>query len=71
MADPSLGCAACGRALHPDEIALTRKLISRGASRFFCLTCLAEHFQVSEAVLKEKIVQFREMGCTLFKSMEP
>ena len=66
MAESDGRCAACGRVLEPDEIALTRKIINRGASRFFCITCLAEHFQVSEDVLREKIVQFREMGCTLF-----
>ncbi len=60
-------CASCGRPLQPDETALTRKLINRGAVRFFCLSCLAEHFQVSEDVLREKIREFREMGCTLFQ----
>ena len=62
----TLACAACGRPLQPDETALTRKLINRGATRFFCLTCLARHFQVSEDILRDKIREFREMGCTLF-----
>ena len=59
-------CLQCGRLLSGDEIALTRKLINRGASHFYCLTCLASHFDVSEEDLREKIRQFREMGCTLF-----
>ena len=59
-------CAYCGRALTRDEVALTRKLVNRGARDFYCLTCLSARFDVSEAVLREKIVQFREMGCTLF-----
>ena len=60
-------CTACGRELTPDEIALTKKLVSRGAESFFCLSCLAEKFAVSESLLREKIDQFRKMGCTLFQ----
>ena len=59
-------CAGCGRVLTKDEIALTKKLINRGMERFFCLTCLAKSFSVSEELLKEKIEQFKRMGCTLF-----
>lgn len=59
-------CTDCARVLVRDEIALTRKLVNRGAERFYCLTCLAARFDVSEDVLREKIVQLREMGCTLF-----
>ena len=59
-------CAACARSLTRDEIALTKKLINRGARSFLCLSCLARRFDVSENILKEKIIQFREMGCTLF-----
>ncbi len=60
-------CCNCGRPLDPDEIALTKKTISRGADRFFCLSCLADHFEVTEEILRQKIREFREMGCTLFK----
>ncbi|MBQ6060170.1 MAG: hypothetical protein IJL36_01885 [Clostridia bacterium] len=60
-------CRICGRDLVPDECALTRKLINRGAVEFMCLSCLSEHFGVSENVLREKIRQFRDMGCTLFR----
>lgn len=59
-------CMKCGRKLIRDEIALTKRLINRGATEFMCLTCLAEKFKVSEERLKEKIEQFKESGCTLF-----
>ncbi len=59
-------CRVCGAPLSRDEIGLTKKTISRGASEYFCLACLADHFQVSQQQLREKIVQFREMGCLLF-----
>ena len=67
---PSDLCIKCGRRLVKDEIALTRKLINRGASSFWCLNCLAEHFEVSEDTLKAKIAEFREMGCTLFEPLQ-
>ena len=60
-------CIQCGRPLGADEIALTKKMINRGSTRFFCLSCLAGHFDVSEEVLRIKIREFREMGCTLFR----
>jgi hypothetical protein len=59
-------CVRCGAFLTKDETALTRKLINRGATEFFCLSCLAGHFQLSEEILRKKIEEFKAMGCTLF-----
>ena len=61
-------CLKCSRPLSPDEIALTKKMINRGATRYFCLSCLSDHFEVPEEALRRKIQEFREMGCTLFRS---
>ena len=65
MAEPKK-CVRCGAVLSKDETALTRKLINRGATEFFCLSCLADHFQLSEDILRKKIDEFKAMGCTLF-----
>lgn len=59
-------CLQCGRRLKRDEVALHRKLVSRGAQSFLCLSCLSQRFKVDEKVLEEKIRYFRESGCTLF-----
>jgi hypothetical protein len=59
-------CAQCSRQLVPDEIALTKKMVNRGTDHFYCLSCLSRHFDVTEKILREKIAEFREMGCTLF-----
>lgn len=60
-------CVRCGAVLTKDDIALTRKMVNRGADRFYCVPCLADHFQLTEEVLREKIREFRAMGCTLFR----
>lgn len=66
MADANT-CMRCGRQLERDEKALYRKLFNRGANQFLCLTCQAEHFRVTEDLLREKIEEFREYGCSLFR----
>ena len=65
MADPA-HCIRCGVFLTKDDIGLTRKMINRGATEFFCIPCLADHFQLPENVLRDKIREFKAMGCTLF-----
>lgn len=63
-------CARCGRILTADEVAMTKKMVNRAAQSYYCLSCLAAHYEVSVDVLREKIVQFRRMGCTLFVSAD-
>ncbi len=59
-------CLKCARPVPADEIAITKKLVNRGATSFYCADCLAEHFQVTRADIDERIDYFRRMGCTLF-----
>ena len=65
MTEP-LRCVSCSAPLEKDDIAMTRKLINRGADTFYCIPCLADHFELTEAILREKIKEFKAMGCTLF-----
>ena len=67
-APESARCCVCGAPLVPDGIALTRKLINRGAQQYQCLSCLAGFFGCSTGLLQEKIAQFRRQGCALFAS---
>ena len=60
-------CKQCGASLTRDEVGLTKKLINRGTTQYLCYECLAKHFQVTVELLKEKVEQFREMGCMLFQ----
>ena len=59
-------CCDCGKTLRKDEVALTRKLIDPDAEDFYCLDCMAESIGCTVEDLKEKIVEFKEQGCTLF-----
>ena len=60
-------CVRCGAILEKDDVALTRKMINRGAEAFYCVSCLADHFELTEEILREKIREFKAMGCTLFQ----
>ena len=63
-------CKTCGRQLTRDEIAVTRKLINRGATEFYCVDCLAAWFEVRPEDIRERIAYFRATGCTLFSREE-
>ena len=65
MTEP-LRCVRCGAPLMKDDVAMTRKMINRGAETFYCLPCLADHFELTEDILREKIKEFKAMGCRLF-----
>lgn len=61
-------CKVCFKNhLSIDEIGATRKLIDREAKEFFCIDCLADYLGCTVEELLEKIEEFKEEGCTLFK----
>lgn len=60
-------CMKCGKTLEYDEIGLHRKLVNKGAREFMCIECLSEYFDVSVKALREKIEQYKQIGCSLFK----
>lgn len=61
-------CYVCGKDnLSKDEIGLTKKLIDKKTMNFYCIDCLAEYLEVTTEELLDKIEEFKEEGCTLFK----
>lgn len=61
-------CYICGKEnLTKDEIGITKKLIDKNTKTFYCIPCLAEYLEVTEEELLDKIEEFKEDGCTLFK----
>ena len=61
-------CVSCGMPVTQDEIAATKKLINRGATAFYCVSCLAAYFEVKPEDILERIRYFKQMGCTLFQT---
>ena len=60
-------CYICGKdPLTKNEIGLTKKLLDKNATRFYCLDCLAEYLEVDVEFLLIKIEEFKEQGCKLF-----
>lgn len=66
MTDSGCTCLACHAAVSKDEMALTKKLINRGTTKYYCISCLAKAFEVTEQDLQKKIQYYKEIGCTLF-----
>ena len=61
-------CYVCGKEnLSKDEIGLTKKLINKMAVSFYCIDCLADYLEVTTEELLDKLEEFKEEGCTLFK----
>ena len=59
-------CCECGIAVPKDHIALSKKLLGRSITQFFCIACLAEHIECEVDDLEIKIMEFKEQGCALF-----
>lgn len=59
-------CELCCCNLSKDEVAINKKLLGRNCKQFLCLQCLSEYLNIDIEILEEKIVQFKEDGCTLF-----
>ena len=61
-------CYVCNKTpLSRNEIGSVKKLIDKKSDKFYCLGCLAEMLEVTEDELLEKIEEFKDEGCTLFK----
>lgn len=61
-------CLACRKKpLDKDTIGINKKMIGNQAKTFYCMDCLADYLGCSVDDLLEKIEEFKEEGCTLFK----
>ena len=59
-------CKACGKKpLSKNEVGISKKLLGDGT--LYCLDCLAEFLEVEVRDIEEKIEEFKEQGCELFK----
>lgn len=60
-------CKMCHKEVNFDEIGLSKKLINRGTTSFYCISCLSKIFEVDQQALAERIKYYKNMGCTLFQ----
>ena len=61
-------CLACGKnELSKDTIGINKKMLGKGIKTFYCMNCLADYLCCTVDDLLEKIEEFKDEGCTLFK----
>lgn len=63
-----IDCVICGRVnLDKDSISINKKLIGADIANFYCMDCLAEYVGCTVQELLDKIQDFKDEGCDLFK----
>lgn len=61
-------CFACGKnGLDKDTLGINKKLLGKEIKAFYCMDCLADYLGCTVDDLLEKIEEFKDEGCTLFK----
>lgn len=61
-------CLACGKnELNKDTIGINKKMLGKGIKTYYCMDCLADYLGCTVDDLLEKIEEFKDEGCTLFK----
>lgn len=61
-------CLACRKSpLDKNTIGINKKMIGNQVKTYYCMDCLADYLGCSVDDLLEKIEEFKEEGCVLFK----
>lgn len=64
----NIECLACGKKdLDKDTVGINKKLLGKEVKKFYCMNCLADYLDCTVDDLLEKIEEFKEEGCSLFK----
>ena len=64
--EKTVKCHMCEAELDKIAIELNKKFHGRKATKFFCLSCLAEYLDITIEDLLAKVEDFKAQGCTLF-----
>lgn len=63
-----INCVMCGKLdLDKDTVGINKKLLGKTISNFYCMDCLADYLECTVDELLDKIEEFKQEGCTLFK----
>ena len=58
----------CGKVnLDKDTIGINKKLLGAEITNYYCMDCLADYLGCTVQELLDKIQEFKDEGCTLFK----
>ena len=61
-------CVSCGKTgLDKNTIGINKKLLGKGVEHYYCMDCLAEYLSCTVQDLLDKIEEFKDEGCELFK----
>lgn len=61
-------CLSCWKGpLSKNEVGICKKLLGEKTKTYFCMDCLASYLDTTVQELQEKIEEFKDEGCTLFK----
>ena len=61
-------CVACGMSnLEKNTVGINKKLLGEDTKTFYCMDCLADYLGCTVQELLDKIEEFKEEGCKLFK----
>ncbi len=63
-------CVSCENEVVPVEMGLTKKLMGKGVTNYYCFSCLAKEFNTSVEKLKEVVKEYQRQGCSLFPKLE-
>ena len=53
--------------LDKDTVGINKKLLGKKITNFYCMDCLADYLGCTVDDLLEKIEEFKEEGCELFR----
>jgi uncharacterized protein YlaI len=63
-----IDCVICGKVnLDKDTIGINKKLLGAEITNYYCMDCLADYLGCTVQELLDKIQEFKDEGCTLFK----
>ena len=61
-------CFVCGKKpLSHNEIGLNKKIFGRRITKYYCIDCISENFEVTTEEMYDKIEEFKDQGCALFQ----
>lgn len=64
-------CKRCDALLKLDDIRIHKKMISRAATEYFCIDCLAWYANTTRADIEKYIAYLKKTGeCALFPKVE-